>query len=299
MSEAAYPGAGTGPRSVVTETHPAGSSPVPVTVIEAGGGSLGSAIRELFRSRDLLYFLAWRDVTVRYKQTALGVAWVVLQPLLTVLIFSVVFGRLAKMPSDGIPYPLFALAGLVPWTFFSAALTQAANSLLNSSGLITKIYFPRMAVPLGTILAVGVDFAVSLPLLFVALAVFRVPPTPRLLALPLFILITIAAAFGLGLWLSALNVRFRDIRHLLPFFMQIWLFATPVAYPSSLFPAAWRWAYALNPMVGTVEGFRWCLFNQGQPFPADAWTSAAVAVVLLVSGAHYFRRSERGFADAI
>lgn len=270
-----------------------------LTVIKAEDGWFSTSLVELWEHRDLIYFLCWRDIKVRYKQTLLGAAWAVLQPLFTVLVFTLFFGRLAKIPSDNIPYPLFALAGLVPWGFFSNALSQAANSVVNSAGLISKVYFPRLAVPLATVLAGAVDFGVTLLLLAIMMAWYQVSLTWAILLVPVLSLITAVAALGIGLWLAALNVKYRDVRYILPFVTQLWMFATPIVYPSSLLPEPWRTLYGINPMAGVVEGFRWSLFNGQGPFPQIVYVSALIAVVFLVSGTIYFRATERSFADLV
>jgi lipopolysaccharide transport system permease protein len=267
--------------------------------IEPSRGWVNLGLKELWKHRELLYFLTWREIKVRYKQTALGVAWAVLQPLFAMLVFSLFFGRLGKLPSDGIPYPLFVFAGLVPWTFFSNALAGSSNSLVNSAHLISKIYFPRLALPISSILSGLVDFALAFVLLLGIMGYYRVAPTVNALWLPLLVLLAAVTALGVGLWLSALNVEFRDIKHTLPFLSQMWMFATPIAYPSSMLPARWRAIYGLNPMVGVVEGFRWALLGTGtRPGPMILVSSFA-AGVLLVSGAFYFRRMERTFADVV
>lgn len=255
-------------------------------------------LRELWAYRELLVFLAWRDIKVRYKQTVLGALWVVIQPTFTMLAFSLFFGRLARMPSDGVPYPLFAFAGLVPWGFFAYGLNQAADSLVGSSNLIKKVYFPRLVLPLSGIGSGVVDFAIAFAMLVALMAWFGVVPTAQVVGLPVFLLLAVVTALGVGIWLAALNVQFRDIRYTLSFLTQIWLFCTPVAYPSRLLPEPWRTVYGLNPMVGVVEGFRWSLL--GTPPPGGlVWMSAVVAVVTLITGLFYFRRMERGFADAV
>jgi lipopolysaccharide transport system permease protein len=241
----------------------------------------------------------WRDLKVRYKQTILGVAWAVLQPLLTMLVFALFFGRLAKVPSDGVPYSLFAYTALVPWTFFATGLATASNSLVGSANLITKVYFPRLTIPLATVVAGLVDFALAFPLLFGLMAYHGVWPTANVIWLPAFIALAFATALGVGLWLSALNVQFRDVRHAVPFLTQLWMFATPIAYPSSLLPEKWRALYALNPMVGVVEGFRWALLGTDTRPGVMVGVSAVAAVVLLVGGAFFFRRMERTFADVV
>lgn len=257
---------------------------------------------ELWHYRELIYFLVWRDVKVRYKQTALGAAWAVIQPLATMGVFSVFFGNLAGVPSDGVPYPLFALAALVPWTFFSQGLIQSSNSLVGSQNLVSKVYFPRLAIPLAAVLAGLVDFLVAFALLLGALAFYRVAPNGpagRVAWLPLFVLLALVTSLGVGLWLSAWSVRYRDVRYLVPFLAQLWLLATPVAYPASLLSEPWRTVYGINPMAGVVEGFRWSLLGTGTGPGPLAWVSAGVAVALLVSGLAVFRRQERTFADLI
>ena len=267
--------------------------------IEPTRGWVALRLHEVFAYRELLFFLVWRDLKVRYKQTILGVAWAVLQPLLTMLVFALFFGRLARVPSDGVPYSLFAYTGLVPWTFFATGLTMASNSLVGSANLITKVYFPRLTIPLATVLAALVDLALAFPLLFGLMWWHGVWPTAQVVWLPVFIALAFATALGVGLWLSALNVHFRDVRHVVPFLTQLWMFATPIAYPSSLLPEQWRTLYALNPMVGVVEGFRWALLGANtRPGPMILVSSLA-AVTLLVSGAFFFRRMERTFADVV
>jgi lipopolysaccharide transport system permease protein len=254
---------------------------------------------ELWRYRELLVFLAWRDIALRYKQTALGVGWAVIQPLFTMLVFSVFFGALAKVPSDGIPYPLFALVGLLPWQLFAYALTQASNSLVAEQRLISKVYFPRLLIPLASVLAGLCDFLIAFALVVVGLLVYGVVPGWQLLAVPLLTLFAVATALAVGLWLAALNVQFRDVRYTVPFLTQIWMFLTPVAYPSSLVPAVYRPLYGLNPMAGVVEGFRWALLGRADLPLGLMAVSVAVVLVLLVGGLFYFRRLERTFADVV
>lgn len=268
-------------------------------VIQASTGWARLELGELWTFRELLFFLTWRDVKVRYKQTALGAAWAILQPFLTMVVFSLFFGKLAKVPSNGLPYPLFSFAGLVAWSFFSGAVSQTANCLVGNANLIKKVYFPRLAMPVSAVLGSLVDFAIALVVLFGMMAVYGVPPTVTMLALPGFVLLAFAAALGTGLWLSALNVQYRDVRYVLSFLIQFWMFATPIAYPSSLLAAKWQFVYALNPMVGVVEGFRWALLG-AQPGPGlTLIPSILSAVLLLISGAFYFRRTERHFADVV
>jgi lipopolysaccharide transport system permease protein len=270
----------------------------PVMRIQASRGWAPLNLRDLWAYRELLYFLTWRDIKVRYKQTALGASWAVIQPFFTMLVFSLFFGQLAKVPSDGIPYPIFSYAALVPWTYFAQALGQTSNSLVGSSHLISKVYFPRLLVPISGALAGVVDFAIAFVVLLVMLVPFNLMPTPAVFGLPAFFLLAFVTALGAGLWLSALNVQYRDVRYVLPFLTQFWLFATPVAYPSSLLSEPWRTLYGLNPMVGVVEGFRWALLGTNPPGPMLG-LSAAVSLALLVGGAFYFRRMERSFADVI
>lgn len=256
-------------------------------------------MRELWNYRELLYFLTWRDLKVHYKQTALGAAWAVIQPLFMMIVFSVFFGRLAGMPSDGVPYPVFTFCGLLPWQLFANALTASSNSLVSNQNLITKVYFPRLVVPISAVLGGLVDFAIAFVILIGMLAIYGIVPGWQMVALPAFILFAVTTALAVGLWLSALNVQYRDVRYTINFVIQFWLFATPVAYPSSIVPAQWRMLYGLNPMVGVVEGFRWCLFAKHEPPSPLIFVSAMVVVVLLVGGLFYFRRMEQQFADVV
>jgi homopolymeric O-antigen transport system permease protein len=263
----------------------------------SGWGSLN--LDELWAHRELVYFLTWRDVKVRYKQTALGAIWAVLQPVLTMAVFALFFGRLAKVPSDGVPYPLFAFTALVPWMFFSNGLTQASNSLVHNANLLTKVYFPRLAIPISTVMAGALDFVLSFVVLVALVAYYGITPTANVVWLPLFALLALVTSLGVGLWAAAINVQFRDVRYTIPFLTQFWMFGTPVAYPSSLLPEPWRTLFGINPMVGVVEGFRWSLLGaKTAPGPIIA-LSSLVAVALLVSGAYYFRRMERTFADIV
>lgn len=257
-------------------------------------------LRELWEFRDVLYFLVWRDIKVRYRQTLIGATWAVVQPFMTMVVFTVFFGRLAKMPSDGLPYPLFAFAALVPWTFFANGLTQGANSLVASGHLITKVYFPRLLVPTARVLGGLLDLLLAFLVLLGMMAWYGTLPRPAaVLWVPALVLLTLVTAVGISLWLSALNVRYRDIQHVVPFLVQIWLFATPIAYPSSLLAEHWRPLYALNPMVGVVEGFRWALLGSGAAPGPMLISSTLAALVILVTGTFFFRRIERTFADVI
>ena len=274
-------------------------SSVAITIIEPSRGWVALKLGELWEYRELLYFLTWREVKVRYKQTALGAAWAIIQPLFTMLVFSLFFGRLAKVPSDGIPYPLFSLAGLIPWTFFANGLTLSSNSLVSSSNLISKVYFPRLTIPISAVLSGVIDFAISLVLLVGMMAFYHRVPTLRCVYLPLFVLLGFVTALGVGLWLSALNVEYRDVRYTVPFLTQFWMFATPIAYPASLLHGPWRTLYGLNPMVGVVEGFRWALLGTNTAPGASIAASTLAALLILVGGAFYFRRMEKTFADIV
>jgi lipopolysaccharide transport system permease protein len=273
--------------------------PVPLVRIRPSRGWTSLRLDELWAYRGLLFFLTWRDVKVRYKQTVLGAAWAILQPVLTMVIFSLFFGRLAKIPSDNLPYPLFCFAALVPWTFFANGLTQSSNSLVGSANLITKVYFPRLAVPTATVIAGLVDLVLALAVLGCMMLYYGVCPPVQVFWLPAFLLLGVITTLGVGLWLSALNVKYRDVRYVVPFLVQVWMFATPIAYPSSLLSEPWRTLFGLNPMTGVVEGMRWCLLDaKTAPGPVVA-VSACVALAVLVSGAFVFRRMERTFADLV
>jgi lipopolysaccharide transport system permease protein len=254
---------------------------------------------ELWQYRELLYFLVWRDLKVRYKQTALGVLWALLQPLGTMVIFSLFFGKLAGVPSDGIPYPLFSYAALVPWTFFANALNQSTLSVVGSAHLIKKVYFPRLIIPLSAILSGGLDFLIALVVFFGMAAAYGTFPPLAVLWLPLMLALILAVAVGAGLWLTAMNVQFRDVHHALPFLVQAWMFASPIAYPSSLLPEPWRTVYGVNPMAGIVEGFRWTLLGSRAYSGSLLAVSAVTTLVLLISGALYFSRMENTFADRL
>lgn len=274
-------------------------TPPDVIRITASSRGVGQPLREIWEYRELLLFLAWRDIQVRYKQTALGAAWAILQPLLTMVIFSLVFGNFAKIPSDGLPYPLFVYCGLVPWQLFAYALVNSSNSLVANERLITKVYFPRLVVPIGSVLAGIVDFGFCLILLILMMAWYGLRPGPLALAAPLFAALALMAALAIGIGLSALNVWFRDVRYTLPFLTQLWLFATPIAYPASIVPEAWRQWLGLNPMAAVVEGFRWSLL--GGPPPSLQLLLLTVLVVLLALAVSLwsFIHVERTFADVI
>jgi lipopolysaccharide transport system permease protein len=272
---------------------------LPVTVIRPSRGWVPLKLRELWSYRELLYFLVWRDVKVRYKQTALGAAWAIIQPFFTMLVFSLFFGRLANIPSDNIPYPLFSFAALVPWTFFANGLGQSSDSLVGNANLIKKVYFPRLVVPFAAVLSGVVDFALAFVVLLFMMLFYGRVPTINAIWLPLLLLLALITALGVGLWLSALNVEYRDVRYVVPFLTQFWLFATPIAYPSSLLSEPWRTLYGLNPMVGVVEGFRWALVGTDTAPGAIVLVSALAAMAILISGSYYFRRMEQTFADVV
>jgi homopolymeric O-antigen transport system permease protein len=272
---------------------------VAVIRIEPSRGWISLKLRDLWEYRELLYFLVWRDVKVRYKQTALGAAWAVIQPFFTMVIFSIFFGRLARIPSDGIPYPIFAYAALVPWTFFSHGLNQSSNSLVSSAQLIKKVYFPRLIVPIAAVVSGVVDFILAFIVLLGMMLYYGVVPTANVVWLPAFLLLALVTSLGVGLWLSTLNVEYRDVRHAVPFITQFWLFATPIAYPSTLLSEPWRTLYGLNPMVGVVEGFRWALLGTDTQPGAMIFVSCLMAIAILIAGAFYFRRMERTFADVV
>lgn len=272
---------------------------LPLLLIRPTTGWISLGLGELWHYRELVYFLAWRDIKLRYKQTVLGALWAIIQPFFTMVVFSLFFGRLGGMPSDDIPYPIFSFAALVPWTFFANGLAQSANSLVGNVDLIKRVYFPRLAAPLATVLSGVVDFVLAFLVLLAMMLYYRVTPGINVLWLPLFLLLAFVTALGVGLWLSAMNVQFRDIRYVIPFLTQFWLFITPIAYPSSLLPQPWRTLYGINPMAGVVEGFRWALLDvDTRPGPIVA-VSALMAVALLLSGAYYFRRMEKTFADVV
>jgi lipopolysaccharide transport system permease protein len=271
----------------------------PLIVIEPTRGWVSLRLHELWDYRELLYFLTWRDVKVRYKQTALGASWAILQPFLTMVVFSLFFGRLAKVPSDGVPYPIFAYAALIPWTFFAYGLQQSSNSIVASTNLITKVYCPRLLIPIASVLSGLVDFALASVVLIGMMVWYGIAPTKNVTFVPLFLLLALVTALAVGFWLSALNVRYRDVRYVVPFLTQFWLFATPIAYSSALLDQPWRTLYGLNPMVGVVEGFRWALIGTDTGPGLMAAVSALAALGLFLGGAFYFRRTERRFADLV
>ena len=285
--------------TVISDGQSLRGDELPELLITPGNRWIPLHLSELWEYRELLYFLVWRDIKVRYKQTALGAAWAVMQPLFMMLVFSLFFGRLAKVPSDGIPYPVFAFCALIPWQLFANALTESSNSLVGNQNLITKVYFPRLVIPIAAVLSGLVDFAIAFGILIGMMLYFGIVPGWSILVLPGFILLAVLTALAVGLWLSALNVQYRDVRYTMSFLVQFWLFATPVAYPSSLVPESWRAFYGINPMAGVVEGFRWALLGKTSPPGAMLWVSVFVVAILLIGGLFYFRRMEQQFADIV
>jgi lipopolysaccharide transport system permease protein len=278
---------------------PADTASAPVHHIVPSPAWVPLKLGELWSYRELLYFLVWRDIKVRYKQTALGVAWALLQPLLTMVVFSIFFGRLAGIPSDGVPYPVFAFCALVPWQLFAFSLTESSNSVVTNQRLISKVYFPRLMMPLAA-MGVGLaDCGVASVLLLLLAWYFGLTPGLAILTIPLWVLLAVLSALSVGVWLSALNVKYRDVRYTVPFLAQTWMFATPVAYPTSIVPEAWRPIYALNPMVGVVDGFRWAILGAGEPPGLTVVVSVLSVATLLIGGLYFFRRTERTFADIV
>ena len=281
---------------VKTDTSPGDA---PLMWIEPYRGWSSLKLYELWTYRELLYFLIWRDVKVRYKQTVIGAAWAILQPLLTMVVFTLLFKSIADMPSDGIPYPIFAYTALLPWNLFAGALNRSSLSIVGQSNLITKVYFPRLILPLSATAAGLVDFGIAFFVLVAMMLWYGTVPTFGVFALPLFLLLALTTALSIGLWLSALNVRYRDVGHIIPFLIQLWLFASPVAYPTSVIPEKWRLLYSLNPMAGVIEGFRWALVGKDSPDFGVITVSTLVVVAVLFGGIVYFKRMERTFADLI
>ena len=276
-----------------THAHPM------VTRIEPPHGLFNLRLAELWAYRELLYFFVWRDVKIRYKQTAVGVLWVILQPLLTMAVFTLFFGRLAKLPSEGLPYPVFYFAALVPWMYFSYALQNATNVVVENQRMITKVYFPRLVLPLSSVLSGLVDFAIGFAVLMVVTFYYRLLPGAPAALLPLFLLLAILTALGVGLWLSALNALYRDVKYVMPFLLQFWMLASPVAYPSSLVPARWRLLYGLNPMAGVIDGFRWALTGHGQAPAISVLVSSGAVLLILFGGLIFFQRMEGAVSDRV
>jgi lipopolysaccharide transport system permease protein len=271
----------------------------PIVHIAARRGWMALDFSELWAYRELLYFFVWRDIKVRYKQTVLGAAWAVLQPLMTMLVFSLFFGMLAKIPSQGLPYPVFYYCALLPWTYFATAMQSATNIVVEQQRVITKVYFPRVVLPIASVLSGLVDFAIAFVVFLAMMAYYRILPTVAVIWLPGFTLLAVLTALGVGLWLSALNALYRDVRYIVPFLVQFWMFGSPVAYPSSLVPGKWRWLYGLNPMAGVIEGFRWALTGHGQPPGMLLAASSAAVVLLVVSGLVYYHAMEGTIADVV
>ena len=272
---------------------------LPVTIIKPKRGWISLDLRELWEYRELLFFLSWRDIKVRYTQTALGIAWAILQPVFTMVIFSVFLGRLAKIPSENIPYPIFSFAALVPWQFFANGLSASADSLVASANLLKKVYFPRLVIPISAVLSGALDFAIAFVVLLGMMLAYGIVPTWNVLWLPLLILLALVTSLGVGLWLTAMNVQFRDVRYAIPFLVQAWMYASPIVYPSTILSEPWRTVYGINPMVGVVEGFRWALLGTDTAPGPMVLVSSLVAIALLLSGAYYFRRMEKSFADVV
>jgi len=270
-----------------------------ITIIKPQCGWISINFRELWKYRELLGFLIWRDITVRYKQTLMGALWAIIQPFFTMIVLSVVFGKIAKVPTDGLPYPIFSYSALVVWTYFAGALRRSTESLIMNTNLVTKIYFPRLIMPISSTLSGLIDFAISFLVLIGMFFYYGISIHLTILYLPVFLFLACALAFGMGSWLCAMNVKYRDIRYAVPFLVQIWMFASPVAYSSSSVPEKWKFIYGLNPMAGIVQGFRWALLGQGQPSGTMMAASVVIIALTLVSGLFYFRRMERGFADVI
>ena len=268
-----------------------------ITLIRPSATWVSLNLRELWEYRELLYFFVWADLKVRYKQTVLGAAWAVIPPFFTMIVFSIFFGRLAGISSDGVPYPVFAYAALVPWTYFATSLTNASNSLLTARAVITKVYFPRLLLPISSTLTSLVDFAIAFSVVVILMLYYSIVPSIAILALPVFILLAAATALSLSLWLSALNAQYRDVRYVVPFLLQIWLFLTPVAYSGNLVPERWQTIYGLNPMAGVIEGFRWALLSQDRASWSLVAVSILMVIALLIGGLFYFRRMERSFVD--
>jgi len=275
------------------------STTLPETVYEPSRGWISLKLGEVWQYRELLYFLTWRDVKIRYKQAALGVGWAILQPLLTMVIFSVIFGGLAKLPSDGIPYPVFSYVALLPWQLFAGSLQRAGTSLVGNANLLTKVYFPRLIIPFSAVGAGLVDFGVSFVVLLGLMLYYGITPTWAILTLPFFVLLALLTALAVGLWLSALNVQYRDVQYAIPFLIQAWMYASPVAYSAGLIPSGiWRIVYGLNPLAGVIQGFRWALVG-GTPPDELMVVSVVIVIILLISGLFYFRRMEKTFADVV
>jgi lipopolysaccharide transport system permease protein len=270
-----------------------------ITVIQPSSGLFNLDLKGVWQYRELLFFLIWRDLKVRYKQAAIGVGWAIIQPLLTMVIFTIIFGQMAKIPSDGIPYPLFSYAALLPWNYFSQALSRSGGSLVGDANLLSKVYFPRLIIPLATVITPLFDFAISFFILLIMMAWYGVMPTWGIIALPFFLLFALMVALAVSLWLAPINVRFRDVGHAIPFLVQIWMYASPIVYPVSLVPEKWRALYGLNPMAGVIEGFRWALLGSKSPNLLLVGVGVLLTSLLLLAGVVFFKWMERTFADII
>ena len=269
------------------------------TVIEPLRGWLPIDIREVWAYRELLTLLAWRDVSVRYKQSVVGIGWAVIQPVMMMIIFTIIFGKFAGLPSEGIPYPIYTYCALLPWTYFARSLSDSSNSLIGSTPLVTKVYFPRLVLPFSKVLAGLIDFGIAFVVLFGMMAWYRIPPTSGIFFLPLFILVAMLSSLGVGLWLTAVNVKYRDIVFVVPFLSQFWMYASPVAYSATIVPEKWQWIYGLNPMVGVIEGFRWALLGKAAPDMGMMVISNGIIILIFISGLYYFKKMEKTFADII
>jgi lipopolysaccharide transport system permease protein len=269
------------------------------TVIEPPGSWLSINFKELWAYRELLFILAWRDISILYKQSIVGIGWVIIQPVMAMIIFTIIFGKFAKLPSEGIPYPIFTYCALLPWNYFARSLSGSSNSLVGASHLITKVYFPRLIIPLSKVFSGLIDFCIAFVILIVMMVWYHISPTGGIFFLPLFMLVAMITSLAVGLWLTALNVKYRDVQFIVPFLTQFWLYASPVAYSTSIVPVKWQWIYALNPMVGVIEGFRWALLGKSAPNTEMILLSSGIVLLIFVSGLYYFKRMERTFADII
>lgn len=270
-----------------------------VVRIEPSKGWVSLNIKEIWQYRELLFFLAWRDVKVKYKQTIMGATWAIIQPFFTMVVFSLFFGKLAKIPSDGVPYPIFSFAALVPWTYFSNSLNQSTNSIVGSANLIKRVYFPRLILPISNVLPGLLDFAIAFAVLIIMMIYFNIYPTWKVVFLPFLLILALVTALGVGLWFTSMNVKFRDVRYIVPFLTQFWLFATPIAYPSTLLSEPWRTIYGINPMVGVVEGFRWALIGTDTKPGFIIIVSSLISITIFLTGIYYFRKTEKNFADIV
>jgi len=269
------------------------------TVIKPAKGLMSLDLGEVWAYRELLSILAWRDISIMYKQSIIGIGWVIIQPVMTMIIFTIIFGKFAKLPSEGIPYPIFTYCALLPWSYFARSLSGSSNSLVGSSHLITKVYFPRLVIPFSKVFSGLVDFAIAFVILIGMMVWYRIMPTRGIFFLPLLLLVAMTASLGIGLWLTALNVKYRDVQFVVPFLVQFWMYASPVAYSAGIVPEKWRWLYGLNPMVGVIEGFRWALLGKSVPDAGMMLVSFCIVFAVLVGGLYYFKKMERSFADIV